>query len=1278
MSGSKGEQTTRVNADDQVSDGSSAAVLVLGMHRSGTSVLTRVINLLGADLPSHLMPALDDNNDTGFWESLDIFDLNNEILASVGSDWDDWQDVDPEWIHSSRAQTFKVRAIEMLEQDFALSSLFVLKDPRICRLLPFWMEVLDTFGVELKCVLPLRNPLEVFASLKVRDSFTIAKSQMLWLRYVLDAEHGSRGLKRVFITYEGLIEDWRAVVDKVSSELDLSWPRSIQSVESEIDSFAVDRHRHHRIDDDAVYSSNDVARWVKEAYSALLELSVCAGGPEALERLDRVRLEFNQAGDVLGTLLAAEEAAWKEPGAVSALWVDKLKSAEAEQKCWVDTLDAMLAERAVRLAEREEQIAGLARELDRERARNRELMSLKNRILHQLNGIQNDATGQIARPIRALEASAPGLLRRLVLIPKITGWLVSFRLPQRLRIRKQANELLATHLFDRIWYVEHNPEVVLADQNPVFQWLTIGWMEGRNPNPMFDTRWYIDQNPEVAESGMNPLEHYLRIGAAKGLWPHPSFDTQAYVEQHPELVELGLNPLVHYLAKLHEEGQAALVSPVYEGSLPSQQGESLAVSGQTVSHGGVRQMVNYYPAQRWKSESEGFRPDVTVVVPCYNHAPFLRERLDSIYEQSYLPSEVLLLDDCSSDGSQDILREYAERYPEITSLFLNEQNSGSVFRQWMRGTEVAKSPLVWIAESDDLCDRHFLATLVPYFADEAVMLAYSRSVFIDEDGKPLEFSFEGYVGELSQDKWASSYVETAHKEVETALGRKNTIPNVSSAMFRHPHQFVMLLDSGWEAMRICGDWLFYLYLIRGGKLAYSVDCNNYYRIHGNNSSAATYSTPAYYQEHETIARYIARWFEVSADTLKVHYEYIKRFFNEQGQTLVQGGHGIADYYSTRRVESEVQNRKPNIMVSAFSFAVGGGEVFPIRLANALKRQGFPVTFFDFSGGEYNQGVRELLDSDIPVVERISGDEAIAETAKMLDDYGIDIVHSHHACVDPFFARVKAEVNKPLALVVTMHGMYEALDAQEFYNTTEVIGNSVDAWVYISKKNLAPFQAAGLYADDKFTKIPNGMEIEAIEPVERARFKISTQAFVLCLASRAIAEKGWYTAVEATDAARRISGMDIHLLLLGEGPVYDELSRKALPSYIHMPGFINNTIRYYAMADVGLLPSTFKGESFPLTIIECLMAGKPVIASDIGEIRTMLTNEEGEVAGELIDVESGVINVVWLIQQIVALATDRDVYEHKTTIATEIASRFEMNNVISQYVDVYAKVWRQME
>ncbi|HHQ4535035.1 TPA: glycosyltransferase family 2 protein, partial [Aeromonas veronii] len=108
------------------------------------------------------------------------------------------------------------------------------------------------------------------------------------------------------------------------------------------------------------------------------------------------------------------------------------------------------------------------------------------------------------------------------------------------------------------------------------------------------------------------------------------------------------------------------------------------------------------------AESTKFNPKVSVIVPNYNHAPYLQQRLESIYRQTYENIEVILLDDCSSDNSIEILTDFSSRFPNRTICSFNDVNSGGVFRQWKKGLGIASGELVWIAESDDFCSDDFL------------------------------------------------------------------------------------------------------------------------------------------------------------------------------------------------------------------------------------------------------------------------------------------------------------------------------------------------------------------------------------------------------------------------------------------------------------------------------------------------------------------------------------------------------------------------------------------
>ena len=158
------------------------------MHRSGTSALTRVLAIAGCDMPQTLVEAKPDN-EAGSWESQPVVDLNDELLASAGSCWDDWRPFDRDWYESPAAGPLRDRALKVLRQEYGDSRLFVLKDPRICRLLPFWTNVLSRFEARPCIVSSIRNPLDVAASLEARDGIDPFVAYLIWLRHCSELDH---------------------------------------------------------------------------------------------------------------------------------------------------------------------------------------------------------------------------------------------------------------------------------------------------------------------------------------------------------------------------------------------------------------------------------------------------------------------------------------------------------------------------------------------------------------------------------------------------------------------------------------------------------------------------------------------------------------------------------------------------------------------------------------------------------------------------------------------------------------------------------------------------------------------------------------------------------------------------------------------------------------------------------------------------------------------------------------------------------------------------------
>lgn len=656
-------------------------------------------------------------------------------------------------------------------------------------------------------------------------------------------------------------------------------------------------------------------------------------------------------------------------------------------------------------------------------------------------------------------------------------------------------------------------------------------------------------------------------------------------------------------------------------------------------------------------------PLISVIVPNYNHSPYLTERLESIYNQTYKNIEVILLDDCSTDNSVEILNEYALKYASNTRLCVNTENSGKVFHQWNKGLSLAKGEYIWIAESDDYCDLNLLEELVIGLRNQSVMLSFARSVFMKE-GKEV-WSLEKYLGDLPL-SWNKPFIMPAHTIVNNAFAIKNVVPNVSSALFRNVGTIPQEITDIWHNMKLCGDWLFYLWMIRGGAISYTNKTNNYYRIHEKSTSLKIQQTLDYYKETYEISCYIARNYNVSCSVFeKVKQNLISHYESNQKTTDISLIESIYDISSIKKFSKK---RKPSVAVAGFSLQQGGGEVFPIHLANELKRQGITVIFIDFNGGNYEEEIRRMLYPEIPLIRL----HDMVSLGYIITHFGIDIIHSHHGSIDKEISKIIRFQGIRCRQVVTLHGMYEAIPQNEATRLVNEVAENCSCFVYIADKNLKPFESTA--KPITFKRIGNGLPIIPITSVPRKELGIEDNAFCIVLVSRAIFDKGWVEAIEAVKIANGKSDRPIHLLLIGEGECYDILKNKELPTFIHLLGRKGNVRDYFAMSDVGLLPSKFKGESFPLVVIEALMSGVPVIASNVGEIENMITDSESKrKAGILFDLEDGEIPVEMLSSIIVEMASDEQKYMQVKSSVKNVAKKFDIARVAEKYIEVYNSV-----
>jgi glycosyltransferase involved in cell wall biosynthesis len=221
---------------------------------------------------------------------------------------------------------------------------------------------------------------------------------------------------------------------------------------------------------------------------------------------------------------------------------------------------------------------------------------------------------------------------------------------------------------------------------------------------------------------------------------------------------------------------------------------------------------------------------VSVIIPNYNHAIYLKQRINSVLDQTYQDLELIILDDSSTDNSREVLEHYRS-HPKVSILLFNELNSGSTFKQWEKGIELAKGEWIWIAESDDYCENNFLENLVNNISlGEHVVISYCQSKVIDEKGQILG-DMLWHTDDLSKVRWRTNYYNNGKDEIKHYLLYKNTIPNASAVLFNKA-AYLNTSDE-YQKLKLTGDWMLWIQLLKQGNIVYSAKALNYFRTHSH-------------------------------------------------------------------------------------------------------------------------------------------------------------------------------------------------------------------------------------------------------------------------------------------------------------------------------------------------------------------------------------------------------------------------------------------------------------
>ncbi len=583
--------------------------IVLGMHRSGTSSVAGALTKLGATAPRNLMNA-DVGNSAGYFESVRIKTFNDELLASAGSTWDDWREFNRSWYRSPVAEKFIERAIGLFEGEFAEASFPILKDPRLCRIAPFWLDVMRRADCRPRVIIPIRSPLEVAQSLKNRDGIPIAKGVLLWLRHVLDAELETRNTPRSIFTWDQFLSDWRRIAQKISAEAGVVWPRLSDRAANEIDYFLDDKLVRNRVSHAELIAQSEINRWTVASYEALLELTRNPLSNSALDTLDEVRQSFGHACTVFGAVLAKVEVDLEEERhrfsvaadvelntirtELNATRTDRNLVAEElrrrfdeltaarrdydrvaeELRQRIDELDASRADRqrvleeltlsqeemrtiAMRMAELSDGYARIAGE--------REELATK---LSAAEALLTEATARSDRNGATLlekEAALDRMTNRYRNLEKHAAEQTAATMRANAAAIAESESGAAAQLFalqDQLVGAEATLGKMKLDRHRNrFFWSKLRrlaastWGEERLllRSGLFDSDWYRKEYPDAVKDGTVPARHYLKEGYLVGNKPNPLFDSHWYLKRYDDVRRSGVNPLVHYIRHGYRE-----------------------------------------------------------------------------------------------------------------------------------------------------------------------------------------------------------------------------------------------------------------------------------------------------------------------------------------------------------------------------------------------------------------------------------------------------------------------------------------------------------------------------------------------------------------------------------------------------------------------------------------------------------------------------------------------------------------------------------------------------
>ncbi|RQW37684.1 hypothetical protein [Novosphingobium sp. LASN5T] len=447
--------------------------------------------------------------------------FNDNLLAAWGSYWHDWMPHDIRSAPPSIAE-FVEQGRSLLRQEFGNASRLVLKDPRMCCVMPAWLDIFAAEAIEAKVVLPVRHPLAVAKSLAKRDAFDEISGMLLWLRHVLDAESATRGRSRAFVNYEDLLLDWRSAVDRIGRWTGLSWPSLSDSVADDVDAFLSTDLQHHAESDICAL----MPRWVRDVYVILRRWAREGESPAEYATIDAIAHAFRtSAENFLPAVTAITDLRGKlqREMAASAVAVAHGEALENERAAIALSLNQMTADRDQIHAENarlRQELAAERMRADDERAQRIEITAAHAALADRCES----QASEIALLIANHAATSRSLNVELDRMRTEAAIARSKAAARTAKIDRQVRSIagLSHQLREADAKADWLRRIGAAITEFPRWWALLPAAVARRKQDrrlrndgLFDAARYREDHPDVADAGIAPLRHYLLHGIAE-------------------------------------------------------------------------------------------------------------------------------------------------------------------------------------------------------------------------------------------------------------------------------------------------------------------------------------------------------------------------------------------------------------------------------------------------------------------------------------------------------------------------------------------------------------------------------------------------------------------------------------------------------------------------------------------------------------------------------------------------------------------------------------------